>query len=91
MKELFEQLTGILDDKPFECVGTRDEVNIALCMSIRHHEGKHEPLPELLSYYKTTAYYEAYKDKSVDMNAFNEENNLPSEYAEILKRKLRDF
>ena len=91
MKELFEQLTGILDDKPFECVGTRDEVNIALCMSIRHHENNHETLPELLSWYKTSTYYEAYKDKSVDMLAFNEENNLPLEYAEILKRKLREF
>ena len=60
-------------------------------MSIRHHENNHETLPELLSWYKTSTYYEAYKDKSVDMLAFNEENNLPLEYAEILKRKLREF
>ena len=91
MKELFEQLTGILDDKPFECVGTRDEVNIAVCMSIRHHEKTNKSLPLLYSYYKTTKYYEVYKDKSVDMLSFNEENNLPEQYKELVKRKLREF
>ncbi len=91
MKELFEQLTGILDDKPFECVGTRDEVNIAVCMSIRHHEKNQKPLPLLYTYYKTTKYYEVYQDKSVDMLSFNEENHLPEQYKELVKRKLREF
>ncbi len=91
MKELFEQLTGILDDKPFECVGTRDEVNIAVCMSIRHHEETHQELPLLYSYYKTTKYYDVYKDRTVDMLSFNEENNLPEQYKELVKRKLREF
>lgn len=91
MKELFEQLTGILDDKPFECVGTRDEVNIAVCMSIRHHEHNQKSLPLLYSYYKTTKYYEVYKDKTVNMLSFNEENHLPEQYKELVKRKLREF
>lgn len=91
MKELFEQLTGILDDKPFECVGTRDEVNIAVCMSIRHHEQNQKPLPLLYAYYKTTKYYEVYKDKTVNMLSFNEENHLPEQYKELVKRKLREF
>lgn len=87
MKELFEQLTGILDDKPFECVGTRDEVNIAVCMSIRNHKGNRLPL--LYEYYLSTSYYEAYKDRSVDMTAYNEENHLPEQYERLLKRKLK--
>ncbi len=91
MKELFEQLTGILDDKPFECVGTRDEVNIAVCMSIRHHEQNQKQLPLLYAYYKTTKYYEVYKDKTVNMLSFNEENHLPEQYKELVKRKLREF
>lgn len=91
MQSLFEQLTGILDDKPFECVGTRDEVNIAVCMSIRHHEKQNKPLPKLYAYYKTTKYYEAYKNSTVDMLAYNTENNLPKQYEEILKRKLREW
>lgn len=91
MKELFEQLTGILDDKPFECVGTRDEVNIAVCMSIRNHEKEGTKLPLLYEYYKQTSYYNVYKDRLVDMLAFNEENNLPEQYKEIVKRKLSEF
>lgn len=88
MKALFEQLTGILDDKPFECVGTRDEVNIAVCMSIRHHEQENTPLPFLYAYYKTTKYYTVYRDMQVDMLAYNTENNLPKQYEEIVKRKI---
>jgi hypothetical protein len=89
MRELFQQLTGILDDKPFECVGTRDEVNTAVCMSIRHYEEKKETLPLLFSEYKQTKYYEFYKDTKVNMLAYNQENHLPAEYAELVKEELR--
>jgi hypothetical protein len=89
MRELFQQLTGILDDKPFECVGTRDEVNTAICMSIRHSEVKGETLPLLFEEYKKTKYFEFYRDTNVDMLAYNTENNLPEEYAELVKEELR--
>jgi hypothetical protein len=49
MRELFQQLTGILDDKPFECVGTRDEVNTAICMSIRARRKRKQELPLLFA------------------------------------------
>ncbi len=87
MKELFEQLTGILDDKPFECVGTRDEVNTAICMSIANAKGSNEPLPLLYTYYKTTKYYQAYHDKRVDMVAYNTPNGLPESFAKIVKQR----
>lgn len=91
MKQLFEQLTGLLDDKPFECVGTRDEVNVAVCMSIRNHIASNTKLPLLYEYYKKTTYYSVYCDRSVDMLAYNEANNVPQQYQEIIKRKLREF
>jgi hypothetical protein len=91
MKELFEQLTGILDDKPFECVGTRDEVNTAVCMSIAAHEKGGRKLPLLYEYYKTASYYGAYRGKTVNMLAYNNENRLPEQYAEVMKRKLREW
>jgi hypothetical protein len=89
MRELFQQLTGILDDKPFECVGTRDEVNIAICMSIRHQQAASQKLPLLFEEYKQTKYYTFYKDMNVNMLAYNEENHLPKAYAEIVKEELR--
>ncbi len=34
MQPIMEQLVGIQEEKPFECVGSRDEINTALVMTI---------------------------------------------------------
>ena len=34
MLEDFQKLTGLTEEKPFECVGSRDEVNAASCLPI---------------------------------------------------------
>ncbi|NLH63732.1 MAG: hypothetical protein GX478_06025 [Erysipelotrichaceae bacterium] len=90
MRQLFQQLSGILDDKPFECVGTRDEVNTAICMSIRSMKEHSIGLPLLYQEYQKSKYYTFYRDRSVDMLAYNEENDLPKEYADIVKKELRN-
>lgn len=90
MRDLFEQLTGIVDDKPFECVGTRDEVNVAVCMAIAKMKADRQPLPLLYEGYLSSSYYPAYKDRKVDMNAWNDENFLPEHYQEILKKRLEE-
>lgn len=46
---LFDQLIGKVEDKPFECVGTRIEVQAACIMAIKKREGK--PLPLILNRY----------------------------------------
>lgn len=46
----FNELTGISEVKPFECVGTVYEVNIAIIQAIEKHQGQ---LPYLLEYYRT--------------------------------------
>lgn len=35
LKETMEMLSGIQKNKPFECVGSRDEVNTAICETIK--------------------------------------------------------
>ena len=50
----FNQLIGIAETKPFECVGTIEEVNCALCNIINSEKGK---LPFLLEYYKKSPNY----------------------------------
>lgn len=47
MKQYFDELTGIAEVKPFECVGTVDEVNIALQMVLKQRCDA-----QLLVYYK---------------------------------------
>ncbi|MCH3961307.1 MAG: hypothetical protein LKF53_03890 [Solobacterium sp.] len=90
MRQLFQQLSGILDDKPFECVGTRDEVNTAICMSIRGMKEKGREIPLLYQEYQKSKYYAFYQNRSVDMLAYNEENDLPDEYAQLVQKELRN-
>ncbi len=89
MQDLFEQLTGIQDNKPFECVGTRDEVNTAICMSLRHAQG--QPVPYLYRLYAGTSYYAYYRDRSVDLLAWNRENLVPERYQQLLHEKLEEI
>ena len=49
---LLEKLTGIQEEKPFACVGSRDEINTAAVLTIDHMESAGKKLPVLLSYYK---------------------------------------
>lgn len=90
MKRLFEELTGLLDNKPFECVGTREEVNTAVCMSIRRHAQKQQPLPLLYDYYRSTPYYAYYKDQSVRASDWNSSNQLPPEFEALVHQALKE-
>lgn len=73
------------DEKPFECVGSRDEVNFAICEAIR----KHETLPRLFEYYKTTPLYKEYSIKENPYPKFYDKTNLiPHGYRDILEREL---
>lgn len=51
LKDLFDQLTGISDEKPFECVGTIQEVNAAARVMLARTPA--EKLPVLLRYYRS--------------------------------------
>lgn len=76
LKETFDQLIGILEEKPFECVGSRDEINVAICMSIRNSDIAGEPLPLLLDYYRSTELYDRFKDDSLRFAGFFDRTNL---------------
>lgn len=86
--DLFKQLTGISINKPFECVGTREEVNIAVSMCIANHEKEHKPCPYLYEKYKESSFYEYYKDRKLDMNMWNDENLVIPEYQKIMHEKI---
>lgn len=65
MQPTLEQLVGIQEEKPFECVGSRDEINTAIVMTIDNLGKSGKELPYLLKYYKTTGLYEAYKAREI--------------------------
>lgn len=88
MSPVLQELCGALPNKPFECVGSRKEVNISLCLAIARAEEAGETLPLLLSEYKASPLYAEYRDIAPRFGSeWDDENNLPPELAELVKRE----
>ncbi|MCD4665073.1 MAG: hypothetical protein K8R68_07360, partial [Bacteroidales bacterium] len=85
----FKELTGINQVKPFECVGTIDEVNLSIVATIKNYD---DNLPYLLDYYKFTSNFLKYQDfdKIETSHAFDNEHFLSNEFLIILKSALID-
>lgn len=79
---IFIELCGYSDKKPFECVGTYSEVRYAISLVIN----KFDNLPYLLQYYKDNYPLELNHDY---INDFNDENNIPNEFLNIVKEELQ--
>ena len=87
MKLYFEQLIGLHETKPFECVGSVDEINFAMCMAIAKRQARGEELPALLQYYTTTPAYGLHRDSpNIYADYFDEVNLIPDE----MKRQVRE-
>jgi hypothetical protein len=80
------QLTGIADEKPFDCIGTIDEVNLALGETIRKHNDSE--LPVLLDYYRGSAMYEQYRHQRFIqvLHGFSQHHHLLPEYEKPLRQ-----
>ena len=84
---LLEKLTGIQEEKPFECVGSRDEINTAVVLTIDRMEAEGKELPALLSYYKESGMYKKNKPKGDPFSAyFDEENLVPAPLKELVRK-----
>ena len=79
--ETFIDLCGFGENKPFECVGTYNEIRYALTKTIEKLNGK---MPFLLEYYKNN--FELSKEEL--LNYYNEDNNLPENFEKILKNRI---
>jgi len=82
--EIFIELTGNSAHKPFECVGTYEEVNYAISRKIEKTEGD---LPFLLDYYQK--HYSIVPENDM-LRSYNEENNLPKEFSDIVKGVINE-
>jgi len=80
LQELFDGLSQNENVKPFECVGTYDEVNFAL--SKKYASYAQTQLPQLLKNYQPRAME---YDLEVD---FEGENNLPQPFKEVLRERI---
>lgn len=82
----FLELTGNGDTKPFDCVGTFEEVNFAISKTIQNIESQNGRLPYLLKYYKDN--YDLVDTKDDITKRYNEENNLNEEQNNMLRKEV---
>ncbi|MFO8129832.1 MAG: hypothetical protein R6T99_08050 [Bacteroidales bacterium] len=87
LRPLLDQLTGMAREKPFECVGTIDEVNVSLVYGIRKY-GK--PLPPLLRYYRDSDMYRKYENADMDLflNVLHPEHFVDEDALMMIKSEL---
>lgn len=81
---ILDELCGIAEVKPFECVGTVREVNLALANFLSNQTG--DELPALIDYYKGTTIYQ--ENRNLDVGAESklaEEHFLPDVFLRVLK------
>ncbi|MBQ4346739.1 MAG: hypothetical protein IJC75_06335 [Oscillospiraceae bacterium] len=84
---VLQELCGLLPNKPFECVGSRKEVNIALCLGIAKAEQAGMPLPSLLRGYRQTALYEEYAPIAASFGGeFDIEHHLPKDMEVLVQQ-----
>ena len=86
----FTELVGKSSHKPFECVGSIDEVNLAVSLAIRKLEEKGQNLPLLFEEYMRTGLYqpETLDERNNSCcKAFNNLNLLPDEFKNILTKE----
>ncbi len=88
LRTFFDELIGVSDVKPFECVGTTDEVNWALQMLLKQI-GPHD-LPYLLKHYLTTLQYQQFCNISTSevFTQFDSTHFLLPEFENLLKSAL---
>ena len=87
LQQTFIELLGRGANKPFECVGTYEEVNYSVSKLIKQLETNNQPLPYLLQYYKDN--YELLDTDSINLESrYNEEHHLNEYFEEIIKKAI---
>ena len=81
---VFKEIIGYSENKPFDCVGTYEEARYAISLVIN----KLDELPYLLKYYKDN--YELELDGSL-IEKYNTENNIDNYYDDLVRKELDKY
>lgn len=86
LSELLKELSGVSENKPFECVGTREEVQVAITMAIQKRKNQELPLlyKECIEWGVVIENFDEDKYRQEE----NKEHKIPSEYSELVKKKV---
>lgn len=87
---ILDELAGISEIKPFECVGTPEEVNVALQMTFEKLRGS-EKVPALLRKSNTHPFSGVSEtDITSLLNAFNKNHLVPEKFLQYLTEAMHD-
>jgi hypothetical protein len=89
LKDILNGLVSDKFDKPFECVGTKAEINYALYIKINKIKKEKKDMPKLLSYYidNYLYIYESIEKNNTGKfveNYYDYINNVPQEFKELI-------
>lgn len=85
---IFQQLIGRAETKPFDCVGTFEEVNFAVSQVVQKLQNEGKELPYLLQYYMDEV---GLADLNDDLTRrYNPEHNLNAEQEQKLRKAVFD-
>lgn len=89
--ETLKDLVGVGEHKPFECVGTKEEVKIALYLSIRKSKKENRNLPFILEEADKLLQHENNMDKRTEklFKSWNNSNFLSPKLAKVLKKETK--
>ena len=85
----FDRLIGLKKEKPFECVGSIDEINTAIRMKLDIYRKENEKLPFLYSYYVKKGLDKSPYNKNKFLDFYNNTNALPKEFNDFVSALLK--
>lgn len=91
MEKYFIELIGKSEHKPFECVGSINEVNLAVSLAIKKYLNENQELPFLFRKYMDTGLYSPDTLDSRNekiCKGFSESNLLPDDFKNILTKEM---
>lgn len=83
-----DKLAGVVPEKPFECVGSRDEVKLAAWLTAKKYEDAGREYPALIKHFKEIFDGDFPDEYRRIMSYCDEENAVPSELYELVKREF---
>jgi hypothetical protein len=89
LEKTLEELSGIADNKPFECIGTVDEVNAALTETVKMY--RDDELPYLLKIFQRHGSPENIKPVDIQerLRQLEPDHFVPEKYLNLLVTALR--
>jgi hypothetical protein len=94
LQEILDELAGVIECKSFDCVGTREEMLVALYLTVEKRSLSSADLPVLLQYAKNRLVRntEEWKQKAnALLSQFESENFVPAQYVHILEARNKEI